>query len=333
MITDQFNRPLRDLRISVTDRCNFRCTYCMPKEIFGSGYKYLAKEELLTFEEITRLVKVFKRFGLRKVRLTGGEPLLRTELEVLVKMLSSIPDLEIAITTNGILLPNKAQLMKAAGLDRVTVSLDTLNDEVFKKINDVGISVEKVLAGIRAAEKENLHPLKVNMVVKKGLNEDDIIPMAEFFRNTGHILRFIEYMDVGNSNDWKMEDVYPAKEIIAKINKVFPVEPLDPNYRGEVANRWKYKDGAGEIGVIASVTQPFCGDCTRIRLSARGQLFTCLFSANGHDIRDLVRSTISDDEIYESIKNIWSYRDDRYSEIRSSNTVNLPKVEMSYIGG
>lgn len=334
MVEDKLNRPLRDLRISVTDRCNFRCTYCMPKEVFGPGYNYLSKEELLTFEEITRIVMIFSRFGLRKVRLTGGEPLLRQELKSLVQNLrTKIPDLEIALTTNGVLLPQKSQILKDAGLDRVTVSLDSLDDKVFKQINDVNIPVEKVLQGIRAAEDAGFSPLKINMVVERGLNEGDILPMAKYFRGTGHILRFIEFMDVGNSNDWKLEDVYPAREIIDKINSVYPLEPLDPNYRGEVANRWKYKDGGGEIGIIASVTQPFCGNCTRIRLSARGQLFTCLFSTTGYDIRDLIRSDESDDTIYQVIKNIWAHRNDRYSEIRSSNTIHLPKVEMSYIGG
>jgi cyclic pyranopterin phosphate synthase len=305
----------------------------MPKEIFGSGYKYLSKDELFTFEEITRVVKIFTRFGLRKIRLTGGEPLLRRELEELVRQLREIGDLEIALTTNGVLLPQKAQLLKDAGLDRLTVSLDSLNDDVFMKINDVNIPVEKVLMGIRAAEKADFTEIKINMVVKRGVNEADVLPMADYFRGTGHILRFIEYMDVGNSNDWRMEDVYSAKEIITDINAAYPVEAVDPNYRGEVANRWEYQDGGGEIGVIASVTQPFCGDCTRLRLSARGQLFTCLFSAQGHDLREIVRSEKSDEEIYEEIVNIWTYRNDRYSEIRSSNTISLPKVEMSYIGG
>jgi cyclic pyranopterin phosphate synthase len=332
-LTDIFDRPLRDLRVSVTDLCNFRCPYCMPKEIFGTGHHFLPKSELLTFEEITRLAAIFTEYGVRKIRLTGGEPLIRHQVEVLVGMLNQLPDLELAMTTNGSLLASKAQTLKNAGLDRLTISLDSLNDATFRQMNDVDFPLEKVLQGVAAAEAAGFSQIKFNMVVKRGLNDHHVVDMARHFRGTGHIVRFIEYMDVGNTNGWRLAEVVSAKEIIAAIHAEFPLEPMDPNYRGEVANRWRYVDGQGEIGVIASVTQPFCGDCTRARLSATGQLYTCLFAAKGHDLRALLRSQASDDQIRERIRLIWGQRGDHYSEIRSANTGNRTKIEMSYIGG
>lgn len=332
-IIDKFKRPLHDLRISVTDRCNFRCSYCMPKEIFGQGYKFLPKADLLTFEEITRLARALVDLGVRKIRLTGGEPLLRRDIEILVGMLAQIPEIELAMTTNGSLLARKAQKLKDAGLNRVTVSLDALDADTFNIMNDVDFPVQHVLEGIEVAENVGLSPIKINMVVKRGINQADILPMARYFHGSGHILRFIEFMDVGNTNDWRSNDVIAAKEIIETVNAEMPLEPLEPNYRGEVANRWRYKDGGGEIGVIASVTQPFCGDCTRLRLSAKGELFTCLFGMHGHDLRALVRSNATDEQIKSHLSDIWRVRADRYSEIRSDETSDLPKVEMSYIGG
>jgi len=332
-ITDTLNRPLRDLRISVTDRCNFRCVYCMPKEIFGTDYPYLPHNQVLTFEEITRLVRIFTTYGVKKIRLTGGEPLVRKDLPLLVGMLSEIPGLDLTMTTNGSLLTRNAQALKDAGLRRVTVSLDSLDNEIFKALNDVDFPVEKVLEGMEAAEKVGLEPIKVNMVVKRGVNESSILPMARFFREKGYILRFIEYMDVGHTNGWRMNDVVSAREIVKMIDAELALEPLDPNYKGEVAERWKYKDGKGEIGVIASVTQPFCRDCHRARLSAEGKLYTCLFSIKGHDLKSLIRGGATDDEISNEITRIWGRRGDRYSELRSENTVDLPKVEMSHIGG
>jgi cyclic pyranopterin phosphate synthase len=332
-LTDTFNRPLRDLRISVTDRCNFRCIYCMPKEVFGSNYQFLGRDEILTFEEITRLVRLFVPFGVRKIRLTGGEPLVRKDLHLLVKMLSDIPDLDLTLTTNGSLLEKQARLLKEAGLDRVSVSLDSLDDAVFKAMNDVDFPVEKVIRGMDAAAEAGLTPVKVNMVVKRGLNEDSILPMARFFREKGYILRFIEYMDVGHTNGWRMDDVVPAAEIIKRISTEMPLEPADPNYTGEVAERWRYSDGSGEVGVIASVTQAFCRTCNRARISAAGQLYTCLFAVKGHDLRSMLRSGASDEEISQFIERVWNKRSDRYSELRTENTANLPKVEMSHIGG
>ena len=333
-IVDKLNRPLRDLRISVTDRCNFRCTYCMPKEVFGKDFAFLPHRELLTFEEITRLAKLFVDSGVEKIRLTGGEPTVRKDIEKLISMLSSVDGLkDLTLTTNGSTLTKKAQALKDAGLDRITVSLDSLDDQVFQSMNDVDFPVQGVLEGIEAAAKAGLYPIKINMVVKRGVNDKDIIDMAGFFRGTGHILRFIEYMDVGSTNGWRMDDVISAAEIVSTINDVWPVEPADPNYVGEVAERWRYKDGAGEIGVIASVTQAFCADCTRARLSADGKLYTCLFSNFGHDFRKVVRGGSSDEEISKFIGSVWRIRDDRYSEIRSDETINLPKVEMSFIGG
>ena len=332
-VTDTLSRPLRDLRISVTDRCNFRCTYCMPKEAFGRGYDFLPRNELLTFEEIARLARVFAAHGVEKIRLTGGEPLLRRDLERLVEMLARIPGLDLTLTTNGSVLAKKAQALREAGLTRVTVSLDSLDDEVFRAMNDVDFPVERVLEGIEAAALAGLSPAKVNMVVKRGVNEDSILPMARHFHGTGHIVRFIEFMDVGATNGWLLDDVVPAVEIVAAIDAELPLEPLGPNYRGEVARRYRYRDGGGEIGIIASVTQPFCGDCTRARLSAEGKLYTCLFAVTGHDLRALVRGGASDEELSEAIGRAWLRRGDRYSEIRSEETAGLPKVEMSYIGG
>lgn len=334
-ITDRFDRPLMDLRISVTDRCNFRCQYCMPKEIFGKDYDFLPKEELLTFEEITRFVNIIAPFGVRKIRLTGGEPLVRKDIELLVEMLREAhPDMDLAMTTNGSILPHKAQTLKDHGLDRVTISLDAIDDETFRAMNDVDFPVDRVLDGIQAAEDADLHPIKINMVVKRGVNENNILPMAEYFRDSGHILRFIEYMDVGTTNGWRMDDVVPAKEIVERIHQEYPLEALDPNYHGEVANRYRYEDGKGEIGLIASVSQPFCGECTRLRLSAPGELFTCLFATEGHDIKDLIRGGATDDEITAFVASLWNRRTDRYSEIRTEeSSQDKDKVEMSYIGG
>ena len=324
---------MRDLRISVTDRCNFRCVYCMPKEVFGRDYRFLERRELLTFEEIERMVRAFVRRGVQKIRLTGGEPLLRRDLERLVEMLARIDSLDLTLTTNGALLAAKANALADAGLTRLTVSLDSLDDETFRRMNDVDFPVDRVLAGIEAAAAAGLAPVKVNVVVKRGINEDSVLPIARHFRDTGHVVRFIEYMDVGSTNGWRMDDVVSAAEIRETIAAEFPLEPVDPGYRGEVARRFRYTDGAGEIGIIASVTQPFCRDCTRARLSAEGRLYTCLFAARGHDLRALVRGGASDAELDDAIAAIWHRRTDRYSEIRSSETARLPKVEMSYIGG
>jgi cyclic pyranopterin phosphate synthase len=330
---DTFKRPLRDLRVSVTDRCNFRCVYCMPKEVFGKDFQFLPRAEILSFEEIERLVRVFVGLGVQKVRLTGGEPLVRRNIEGLVEMLAKVSDLDLTLTTNGSLLAGKARALRDAGLKRVTVSLDSLDDAVFKSMNDVDFPVAKVLEGMDAAEAAGLAPIKVNMVVKRGLNEQSILPMARHFRGTGRILRFIEYMDVGSSNGWRLNDVVSAREIIATIDRELPLEPIEKNYTGEVAERWRYRDGSGEIGVIASVTQAFCADCTRARLSADGSLFTCLFATQGHDLRALVRSDATDAQIADSISAIWTARDDRYSELRSAETAGLKKIEMSFIGG
>lgn len=330
---DAFQRQIRDLRISVTDRCNFRCIYCMPKEFFGREYEFLKRAELLTFEEIARLTRIFNTLGANKVRITGGEPLIRRDIEDLISLLSTIPDLDLTLTTNGSLLAQKASALKEAGLKRVTVSLDALDDETFKAMNDVNFPVESVLKGIEAASEVGLNPVKINMVVKRGINEKSILPMVRHFRNSGHILRFIEYMDVGNTNGWRLDQIVSINEILGIIDNEFPIEPLEPNYQGEVAKRWVYKDGAGEIGVIASVTAPFCGNCTRIRLSAEGRLYTCLFGTEGTDLRGLIRGGKTDDDISDFIFDLWQKRDDRYSEIRSSKTAELKRVEMSYIGG
>ncbi|HUH99055.1 MAG TPA: GTP 3',8-cyclase MoaA [Anaerolineales bacterium] len=332
-LTDTLSRPLRDLRISVTDRCNFRCVYCMPKEVFGPDYRFLARAEILTFEEIARLVHLFVEQGVRKIRLTGGEPLVRRDLHLLVRMLSETPDLDLTLTTNGSLLARQARLLKEAGLKRVTVSLDSLDNRIFKAMNDVDFPVEKVLEGMEAAAQAGLGPIKVNMVVKRGMNETSVLPMARYFREKGYILRFIEYMDVGHTNGWRMDEVVSAKEIIKLIDAEMPLERLRPNYPGEVAGRWQYKDGSGEIGVVASVTQPFCRDCNRARLSAEGDLYTCLFAVQGFNLRNLMRGGASDAEISQAIVGVWNKRSDRYSELRSENTISLPKVEMSHIGG
>jgi len=305
----------------------------MPKEIFGKGYNFLPQDQVLTFEEIAWLVRVFAELGVQKVRLTGGEPLVRRDLEKLVAMLAQIPDLDLTLTTNGSLLAGKAAALAAAGLKRVTVSLDSLDDATFKKMNDVDFPVQRVLDGIAAAERAGLAPIKVNMVVRRGLNEGSVLPMARHFRGTGHILRFIEYMDVGTSNGWRLDDVVPARELIAQINSEFALEPVEPAYRGEVAGRYRYTDGAGEVGVISSVTQPFCADCTRARLSADGSLYTCLFATQGHDLRSLVRSGATDEDIRVAIMSVWAAREDRYSELRSSETAGLKRIEMSFIGG
>ena len=331
-VLDTLGRPLRDLRISVTDRCNFRCVYCMPKEVFGRDYEFLPRAELLTFEEIERVARVLVGLGVRKLRLTGGEPLLRRELEVLVERLAALGDVDLALTTNGAALAGKAQTLADAGLDRVTVSLDSLDDRVFRAMNDVDFPVERVLAGIDAAEAAGL-PVKVNVVVKRDLNDRSLLDIARRFRGTGHTVRFIEFMDVGATNGWRLDDVVPAAEIVGTISSEFPLEPLESSYRGEVAQRYRYRDGAGEIGVVASVTQPFCGDCTRLRLSADGKLFTCLFAVRGHDLRAVLRGGADDGELAASIRALWGARDDRYSELRTADTQALRKVEMSYIGG
>ena len=330
---DTLGRPLRDLRISVTDRCNFRCVYCMPKEVYGRDFRFLERAELLTFEEIARLAGTFAGLGVRKIRLTGGEPLLRREVERLVAMLAAIPGLDLTLTTNGSLLAQKAAALREAGLRRVTVSLDSLDDEVFRTMNDVDFPVERVLAGIEAAAAAGLSPVKVNVVLKRGVNEGGLLDLVRYFRGSGHVLRFIEYMDVGHTNGWRLDEVVPADEILARIGAEFPLEPVPPEYPGEVATRYRFRDGAGEIGVIASVTRPFCGDCTRARLSADGRLYTCLFAVSGHDLRAPLRSGASDEELVERIGAVWTARTDRYSELRSAATPGSPKVEMSYIGG
>jgi GTP 3',8-cyclase len=330
--TDTRARPLRDLRISVTDRCNFRCVYCMPKEVFGRSYRFMDRKELLTFEELERVARAFVDHGVQKIRITGGEPLLRRDLEQLVARLAAIDGLDLTLTTNGALLPQKAQPLADAGLRRITVSLDSLDDAIFRAMNDVDFPVDRVLEGIDAAVAAGL-PVKVNVVVKRGLNDDQVLELARFFRGSGHVLRYIEYMDVGHTNGWRLDDVVPAAEIIKMIDAELPLEPVEAAYRGEVARRWRYKDGSGEIGVIASVTQPFCGDCTRSRISAEGKLYTCLFAVRGHDLRAVLRSGASDEELREAIGRVWTSRTDRYSELRSERTDDLPKVEMSYIGG
>ena len=331
-LVDKLSRPIRDLRISVTDRCNFRCVYCMPKEVFGKDYQFLEHASLLTFEEIARVARLFKEIGIEKIRLTGGEPLVRRNLEKLIEMLAKL-DLDLTLTTNASLLKKKAQSLKDAGLKRVTVSLDSLDDKVFKAMNDVDFPVARVLEGIDFAASIGLTPIKINMVVKHGVNDQDIVPMARYFKNSGHILRYIEYMDVGATNGWKMDDVIPSAEVIHRIHAEMPLEAIDPNYTGEVAERWRYADGSGEVGVISSVTQAFCGTCTRARLSTEGKLYTCLFATQGHDIRQMLRGDSSDQEILDYVSGIWRVRGDRYSEIRSDATVKLQKIEMSYIGG
>ena len=329
---DTRGRPLHDLRISVTDRCNFRCVYCMPKDVYGPGYPYLPHDALLTFEEITRVARQFVALGVRKIRLTGGEPLLRRNLERLVEMLARL-DVDLTLTTNGALLAKKARALKDAGLRRVTVSLDALDDRTFRALNDVEFPVGRVLDGIAAAEAVGLAPIKVNAVIKRGVNEHAIVALARHFRGTGHVMRFIEYMDVGHTNGWRMDDVVPAAEIVRRIDEVLPLEPVAPSYAGEVAERWRYRDGRGEVGVIASVTQAFCRDCTRARLSTDGKVYTCLFGTLGHDLRAMLRESADDERLARTIAALWRRRADRYSELRTAATSPLPKVEMSYIGG
>ncbi len=337
-LLDRRARRLHDLRISVTDRCNFRCTYCMPKSVFGADYAFLPHASLLSFEEIARVARLFVAHGVEKIRLTGGEPLVRRDVERLIGMLAQIATpsgapVDLTLTTNGSLLARKARALRDAGLQRVTVSLDALDDTVFRAMNDVGFPVADVLAGIDAAAEAGLRPVKVNMVVKRGVNEDQILPMAERFRHSGHILRFIEFMDVGTSNGWRLDDVVPSGEVARRIGERFPIAPAEPNYHGEVAERWRYLDGAGEIGLISSVTQPFCGGCTRARLSTEGKLYTCLFAGSGYDLRALLRGGRDDAHIAAAIGAIWRARDDRYSELRSADTAGLRRIEMSYIGG
>jgi len=330
---DRLNRPMHDLRISVTDRCNFRCVYCMPKTVFGRDYPFLPRQEILTYEEIVRLARLFAAQGVAKIRLTGGEPLLRKDIERLIEQLARIPGLELTLTTNGSLLATRARGLRDAGLHRVTVSLDALDDAVFKRMNDADYPVGKVLAGIEAAAACGLAPVKVNMVVKRGSNDHEILPMARHFRGSGHILRFIEYMDAGNANGWRMDEVMPSADVIRRIAAEFPLEAIDPNYPGEVAERWHYRDGGGEIGVISSVTQAFCSGCTRLRLSTDGKLYTCLFAVSGHDLRKLLRDDSGDENVAAAITRIWQARDDRYSELRAAGVPVTHKIEMSYIGG
>ena len=333
-ILDTMRRPMRDLRISVTDRCNFRCGYCMPREAFGPDHAFLPRAEILDFDEIERVVRVAVSLGVRKIRLTGGEPLIRKGLDGLVDRLATLEGVDdLSLTTNGSLLAARANDLAEAGLHRVTVSLDALDDETFGRMNDVGFPVARVLEGIVAAEAAGLGPIKLNAVIRRGVNEHAVLDLAEHFRGSGVTVRYIEFMDVGHTNGWRLEDVVPAAEIVDAIGARWPLEPVAPAQRGEVARRYRYRDGAGEIGVIASVTQPFCGDCTRVRLSADGQLYTCLFATTGHDVRSLLRSGAGDAHLTDALRSIWTGRDDRYSELRSLETVDLPKVEMSYIGG
>ncbi len=333
-LKDQLGRPLRDLRLSVTDRCNFRCTYCMPRDVFDREFEFLDSGELLSFEEITRIVGIMTSLGVRKVRITGGEPLLRRELEKLVAMLFALPGVEdLTLTTNASLLARKAGLLKEAGLSRVTVSLDSLDDEVFRRMNDTGFPVARVLTGIEAAIDAGFDPIKVNVVVRRGLNDHGIVDMARRFRGTCVIPRFIEYMDVGSTNGWRLDDVVPAGAILSRIDAEFPLEPIESRYHGEVARRYRYRDGAGEIGVIASVTRPFCGTCTRLRISSDGRLFTCLFGSRSEDLRERVRSGGGDEDIARFIAGMWGRREDRYSELRSGETQSGSRVEMSQIGG
>ncbi|HYH06559.1 MAG TPA: GTP 3',8-cyclase MoaA [Thermoanaerobaculia bacterium] len=334
-VRDQLGRPVHDLRISVTDRCNFRCTYCMPKEVFGRDFAFLRREELLTFEEIARIARGFVRHGVEKVRLTGGEPLLRRDLERLVAQLASIDGLhDVALTTNGALLTReKAQSLKDAGLRRITISLDSLDDAVFRAMNDVDFPVARVLEAIDVAADVGLAPVKIDVVVKRGVNDADVVELARYFRGSGHILRFIEYMDVGNTNGWRIDDVVSGREIVERLQREWPLVPADANYYGEVAERWRYADGAGELGIITSVTQPFCGSCTRARLAADGRMYLCLFAGSGYDLRGLLRGGASEDELSAVIANLWRGRSDRYSDVRSAATPALRKVEMSHIGG
>jgi cyclic pyranopterin phosphate synthase len=339
-LADTRGRALRDLRISVTDRCNFRCIYCMPREVFDSAYQFLPHSEILTFEEIRRMARVFRDLGTEKIRLTGGEPLLRRGIDRLVAMLrEAVPGVDLTLTTNGSALKAQAKALKAAGLDRVTVSLDSLDEATFRRMNDADFPVAKVLEGIDAAAAAGLAPLKINMVVKRGENDHQVVDMARHFRGSGHIVRYIEFMDVGSTNGWRMDDVIPSAEIVRRIAREFPLEPARANYAGEVAGRWRYLDGAGEIGVISSVTEAFCSSCTRARLSTDGQLYTCLFAQRGYDLKKLIREGRDDDAVRDAVAAIWGQREDRYSEIRTAETAQTSetdkprKVEMSFIGG
>jgi len=333
-VTDRLFRPLKDLRISVTDRCNFRCVYCMPKEVFDKDYRFLPRAELLTFEEIERVVQAAAELGVTKIRLTGGEPLVRRDLEILIEQIRKVPGIsDISMTTNASLLTyERAKTLRSAGLQRLTVSLDAMDDETFKRVNDVDVSVQAVLDGIDNAARAGFTGTKVNMVVKKGLNDHSIVPMARYFHGTGNILRFIEFMDVGNSNAWDMSHVVSSAEIAERINTVIPIHAIEANYRGEVAKRWEYLDGGGEIGIISSVSEPFCGDCSRARLSATGSIYTCLFASGGHDLRPMLRES-GRESIRDELRKLWSLRTDRYSETRTQVAVLRPKVEMSFIGG
>lgn len=342
LVTDTRGRMLHDLRISVTDRCNFRCVYCMPKEVFDKDYTFLPHSELLTFEEIERAARLFVAHGVEKIRLTGGEPLLRKNIEKLVEMLARIETvsgkpLDLTLTTNASLLARKARALRDAGLTRVSVSLDAIDDATFRRMNDVDFAVRDVLDGIEAAQAVGLAPIKVNMVVKRGTNDAEIVPMARHFRGSGIIVRFIEFMDVGASNHWQMNEVLPSAELVRRIDEVFPLEPVSANYMGETAERWRYRDGAGEIGVISSVSHAFCGDCSRIRLSTEGRLYLCLFATEGYDLRALLRGNHGDLEISNAIAEVWHGRTDNYSEQRSDPAVRQAraehKIEMSYIGG
>jgi cyclic pyranopterin phosphate synthase len=333
-LADALARPLRDLRISVTDRCNFRCTYCMPRDVFGDDYPFLPHTEVLTFEEIVRVARIFQGLGVEKLRLTGGEPLLRKDIDRLVALLrEALPTIDLTLTTNGSALKARARALKAAGLGRITVSLDSLDDATFRRMNDADFPVAKVLEGIEAAAAAGLSPIKVNMVVKRGVNDHQVADMAAHFRGTSHIVRFIEFMDVGSTNGWRMDDVIPSAEVVRRIGERFPVEPAVANYAGEVAERWRYLDGAGEIGVISSVTEAFCSTCTRARLSTDGRLYTCLFAQDGYDLKALVRGGREDAAIADAVRAVWREREDRYSEIRTEATAKARKVEMSFIGG
>ena len=330
---DRLGRPLRDLRISVTDRCNFRCPYCMPGEVFGKDYAFLPRSEILTFEEITRVVSVAAQLGVTKVRLTGGEPLVRREIEGLVAMIAKVDGIELALTTNGAALAAKAQALREGGLTRITVSLDSVDETVFQAMNGVGVPLSRVLGGIAAAREAGFGPIKLNVVVKRGVNDDGLLDLARFGRQHGHVVRFIEFMDVGTTNGWRLEDVVSAAEMLEIIDAEFPLEPLDPHYRGEVARRYRYRDGGGEIGLISSVTQPFCHACTRARLSSDGKLFTCLFAATGYDLRTILRTSGGDARLSALLSRVWRERTDRYSEERSSLTSPRDRIEMSYVGG
>ena len=333
-VRDTLDRPLRDLRVSVTDRCNFRCVYCMPKEVFGPSYQFLDRADILSYEEIVRLARLFIAHGVEKIRVTGGEPLVRRDLPLLVEQLAALDGLrDLTLTTNGTLLPAQAGPLRDAGLKRITVSLDSLDDATFRVMTDVEVGVDVVLAGIDAARDAGLWPIKVNAVVKRGLNDHTIVDLARHFHGTGIIVRYIEYMDVGTTNGWVLDHVVPATEIVERIDAELPLEPLDPNYRGEVARRYRYRDGGGEIGVITSITQPFCSDCTRARLSPEGELYTCLFGATGFDLRALLRGGAGDDELGDAIARVWRIREDRYSDLRTEATDELERVEMSHIGG